>query len=121
MHKVTIDGKVISISKFSAREGWRLLRKLTALVTPSLAELAEDNYANALSILFDKLPEDDFIALLDQLTGVCLVNEAKFTDEHLSNYMFTVKVCKAVIEYNFEDFFSPIKEVAQGLLGKVDT
>ena len=120
MHKVTIDNKKVSIGRFPAREGWSLLRKLTSIVGPSLAEIADDKYGNALNMLFEKLPEDDFLDMLDQLTGICLVDDAKYSEKHLGNYMFTVKVCKAVLEHNFDDFFSPIVEAMKGLLGKVD-
>lgn len=114
LHSVTIDGKKISIQRFGAKEGWKLLRKLSSIIAPSLGELAEDNYADAFSLIFDKLPEDDFMHLLNQITGVCLVDDKKYSDQDLANYMFTLKVVKAVLEYNFEDFFSPIKEVFQG-------
>ena len=114
LHSVTIDGKKISIQRFGAREGWKLLRKLSSIIAPSLGELAEDNYADAFALVFDKLPEDDFMHLLNQITSVCLVDDKKYSDKDLGNYMFTLKVVKAVLEYNFDDFFSPIKEVLQG-------
>lgn len=114
LHSVTIDGKKISIQRFGAKEGWKLLRKLSSIIAPSLGELAEDNYADAFALVFDKLPENDFMNLLNQITSVCLVDDKKYSDQDLANYMFTLKVVKAVLEYNFEDFFSPIKEVFQG-------
>jgi len=114
LHSVTIDGKKISIQRFGAKEGWKLLRKLSSIIAPSLGELAEENYADAFALVFDKLPEDDFMHLLNQITSVCLVDDKKYSDQDLANYMFTLKIVKAVLEYNFEDFFSPIKEVFQG-------
>ena len=114
LHSVTIDGKKISIQRFGAKEGWKLLRKLSSIIAPSLGELAEENYADAFALVFDKLPEDDFMHLLNQITSVCLVDDKKYSDQDLANYMFTLKVVKAVLEYNFDDFFSPIKEVFQG-------
>ena len=109
MHSVTIDNKKVSIQKFGAKEGWKLVRKLAALIGPSVADLADEKFSEAVVHLFDKLPEDEFLALLDQLTGVCLVDDAKYDSNHLGDYMFTLKVCKEVLEYNFSDFFSPIK------------
>jgi len=114
LHSVIIDGKKISIQRFGAKEGWKLLRKLSSIIAPSLGELAEENYADAFALVFDKLPEDDFMHLLNQITSVCLVDDKKYSDQDLANYMFTLKVVKSVLEYNFNDFFSPIKEVFQG-------
>ena len=115
MHKVVIDEKTVSISRFGAREGWKLVRKLTALFAPALAELTDDNYSGAIEKVMSKLPEDDFMDLLDQLTGCCLVDDAKYSEKYLSDYMFTMKVIKAVMEHNFSDFFSPIKKAMAGL------
>ena len=118
MHSVTIEGKKVEIGKFGAKEGWLLLRKLSSILGPSVAEIAEDNFGKGMSMLFDKLPEDEFWNMLKQLTGISLVDGKKFTDEYLADYMFTLLVCKEVLAHNFEDFFSPIQEVLQDLMRK---
>ena len=56
MHKVVIDEKTVSISRFGAREGWKLVRKLTSLFAPALAELTDDNYSGAIEKVMSKLP-----------------------------------------------------------------
>jgi hypothetical protein len=87
-----------------------LLRKLSSILGPSVAEIAEDNFGKGMTLLFDKLPEDEFWNLLKQLTGNALIDGKKYNDEFMSDYMFTLLVCKEVLAHNFEDFFSPIQE-----------
>lgn len=114
-NKVVIDGKTLTISKFGAKEGWKMVRKLAVLFGPALAKLTDDDYSGAVEKVLSKLPEEEFMFLLEQLTGSCLVDGAKYSEVHLSDYMFTIKVMKAVMEHNFSDFFSPIKKAMAGL------
>ena len=120
LHQVRVDGKVIKIQQFGAREGWKLLRKLSEIAGPSVASIANDNFEQAVQNIFEKISEDEMFALLDQLTSVCLVDDAKFNDSHLRDYYFTLKLCGEVIKYNFEDFFSPIQKLVADLAMNVD-
>jgi hypothetical protein len=81
-----------------------------------VGSLAKEDYGDAVKSLFDKCDEDQLISLLQQLTSVTLVDDKKF--DHLAEYMFTLNVCKEVLKYNFNDFFSPIQEVMAGLLSE---
>lgn len=115
LHTVRIDGKKISISKFGAIEGWKLVHKILSVLGPSVASIAKEDYEGAVSTIFEKCDADQLVALLQQLTSVVLVDDKPTVfSEDFKNYMFTLQVCKAVLEYNFDDFFSPIKEVISG-------
>lgn len=113
LHTTRVQDKQISISRFGAIEGWRLVHKISSIVGPSVGALAKEDYQDAVSLIFSKCDEDQLINLLQQLTSVVLIDGKRY--DRLGEYMFTIEVCKAVLEYNFNDFFSPIKEVLAGL------
>lgn len=117
LHNTTIDGKKISISKFGAIEGWRLVHKLASIAGPSIASIAKEDFNKAVSVIFEKCDEDQFIELLQKLTGMVMIDDkATNFGADFNDHMFTLKVCGAVLEHNFSDFFSPIKEAMAGLL-----
>ena len=110
-HTVTINDKTIEIKQFGAKEGWKLLRKLLGIISPTVTALEKEQFGEAISKAIESLPEDKMIALINQLTSVVLVDGKKFSDDDLRSYMFTLEVCYHVLEYNYEDFFSKIKEM----------
>lgn len=115
LHSVRIKGKKVSISKFGAIEGWKLVHKILSILGPSVASLAKEDYQGAVSTIFEKCDEDQLVSLLQQLTSVVLIDDKQTVfSEDFKDYMFTLLVCKAVLEHNFDDFFSPIKEVIAG-------
>lgn len=119
LHTTTIDGKKISISKFGAIEGWRLVHKLASIAGPSIASIAKEDFKGAVGAIFEKCDEDQFLELLQKLTGMVMIDDKPTQfGVHFTNHMFTFKVCAAVLEHNFSDFFSPIKEAMADLLKK---
>jgi len=119
MKEISINGKVVTVTKFGAVEGWKLLHKLISTVGPSIAEVTDDHIAEATKMLFDKMDETQMIAMLQQLLGVCLIDGRKVDFQtDCQDYMFTLEICKEVIEYNFKDFFLGVVQQVTGLLNK---
>jgi hypothetical protein len=119
MKEMIIQGKNVSVTKFGAVEGWKLLHKLVSILGPSIAEITDDHIAKGTQLLFDKMDENQMISLLQQLTSVCLIDGRKvdFASD-CKDYLFTVELCKEVIEYNFKDFFLGVVSQVTGLLDK---
>lgn len=109
MYEVTIEDHTVQVGKFGAKEGWKLLRKLMGIISPSITSLEKDEFGQALSQAINSLPEDKMLRLIEQLTSVVLVDGKKFNDEHLARYVFTLEVCYHVLECNYSDFFTKIK------------
>lgn len=114
-----IDGKNVEIQQFGAVQGWKLLRKLTAIVGPAMGKGAND-YGAAIDTLFMRLPENELIALLKKLTQFVWIDDrpVNFETDMLVG-SFSVKVVTEVLKLNFEEFFLTIKEQFQGLIQEV--
>lgn len=114
-----IDGKNVEIQQFGAVQGWKLLRKLTAIVGPAMGKGAND-YGAAIDTLFMRLPENELIALLKKLTQFVWINDRPLNFEtDMLVGAFSVKVVTEVLKLNFEEFFLTIKEQFQGLIQEV--
>ena len=114
-----IDGKNVEIQQFGAVQGWKLLRKLTAIVGPAMGKGAND-YGAAIDTLFMRLPENELIALLKKLTQFVWIDDRPLNFEtDMLVGSFSVKVVTEVLKLNFEEFFLTIKEQFQGLLQEV--
>ena len=113
-----IDGKNVEIQQFGAVQGWKLLRKLTAIVGPAMGKGAND-YGAAIDTLFMRLPENELIALLKKLTQFVWIDDrpVNFETDMLVG-SFSVKVVTEVLKLNFEEFLT-IKEQFQGLIQEV--
>lgn len=117
MKEVTIQGKQVTITKFGAVEGWKLLHKLLTKLGPSMA-VADDDLGEAVKILSEKLDENQFVALLTQLTSVCLIDGKKVDfARDCADYSFTLDLVVEVLEYNFSDFFLSVAQKVRGLQG----
>ncbi len=114
-----IDGKNVEIQQFGAVQGWKLLRKLTAIVGPAMGKGASD-YGAAIDTLFMRLPENELIALLKKLTQFVWIDDrpVNFETDMLVG-SFSVKIVTEVLKLNFEEFFLTIKEQFQGLIQEV--
>lgn len=115
LHKVNVDGKQLKIQQFGAKQGWKLLRKLSEIAGPAIAYGSDNKWAELFKDLFEKLDDEQMFSLLDELTSVVLVDDAKYSEKHLKQYYFTIQVCGEVIKYNFEDFFLPIQKMLADL------
>jgi len=118
--EVTIRGKQVEIFKFGAVEGWKIMRKIMAVVGPTMTTLSksdgepdEDMLSKAVSLFFDRLSEKELIQLLKSLTSSCTIDGAKVIfDRDIGVNGFTIELVKAVLGANFEEFFTEV----QGLM-----
>jgi len=118
MKELNLSGKEVTITKFGAIQGWKMLHRLIGLAGPALGHAAEDNYERAISSVFEKCKEDDLIKLITDLTVVTLIGGRKpVFNEDFKDYSFTIELCKEVIEYNFSDFFSTVLQGLKGIKG----
>ena len=113
-----ISGRKVEVGDFGAKEGWSLLHRLTSICGPTLADLTDDDASPGIAIrgLFEKLTEDEMFDLMDKLTSLVLVDGAKWSEQHFKDYLFTFEVMGFVLEHNYKDFFSLIKESMAVLL-----
>lgn len=105
MKTISIDGHDVKLCKLPARQGWKVLHKLGRLLGPSIAEASNDNFGQALSVLFEKSESEEVYSLIEELGKQVIVDN---NDLDLSKYGLTIKCIKELIMYNFEDFFSPL-------------
>ena len=114
--EIEIEGKQIKIQKFGAIEGWKILRRITAVVGPTIEKGLMD-VNGALESLFQRLPEQELISLLKRLTTYVWIDgeQCKF-EIHMKVGSFSFDVLKEVLKLNFEDFFLKAKEAIAGSL-----
>ena len=118
MKEVNVKGRQITVTKFGAIEGWRLVHKISSIIAPSLGFAAEDNYSKAIGALFTNCSESDFLSLLKQFSSVVLIDGKKVNFElDFADYQFAMAVVNEVIDYNFKEFFLSVIEQAQGIAG----
>jgi len=110
LHEITIMDRQCSIGKFSAIEGWKIIHKLSKSISPLLGSFKSGDIAKGFSDFFSDLTAEELIALIRQLTSVCLVDGVKVSEKDLSQYAFTLQLCGEVVKHNFGDFFSQIME-----------
>ena len=121
--EVTIDGKLVCIHEFGAIQGWKIMRKIMSVVGPVMAEFTsgEDAIPRAIMVLFDRLPEQDLIALLQSLTENCTIDGRRVAFERdLGVNKFTIDLITEVIKANFDEFFTIVQEKLGGLLGEME-
>ena len=114
--EIEIEGKQVKIQKFGAIEGWKILRRITAVVGPTIEKGLMD-VNGAVESLFQRLPEQELISLLKRLTTYVWIEgeQCKFEiDMKVGNFSFDV--LKEVLKLNFEDFFLKAKEAIAGSL-----
>lgn len=118
--EIVIEGKQVKIQKFGAIEGWKILRRITAVVGPTIEKGLMD-VNGAVESLFQRLPEQELISLLKRLTTYVWIEgeQCKFEiDMKVGNFSFDV--LKEVLKLNFEDFFLKAKDAIAGSLVPVE-
>lgn len=111
--EITIDGKQVVIFKFGAIQGWKLMRKIMAVVGPVMGEFTsgEDSIPKAIGTLFDRLTEQELISLMKELTSSCTIDGHRVQMERdLGVNKFTIDLITEVIKANFEEFFTLVQE-----------
>jgi hypothetical protein len=119
MKDIKLGKNTITLTKFGAIEGWKLLHRLGSIAGPALGHAADDNTEKAISVVFEKCSEDELIELIKQLTNTVLVDGKTLQNfnEDFKDYSFTMELCAKVIEYNFKDFFSKLAMGLKGIQG----
>lgn len=108
-----IDGASYTVSTFPATKGIQVLKQLTKLIGPSIAQMftpAEDGESNvslAMEALLDHIDDVAVDSLLQTLiTGVTKDNMAiSFDTEFSGNYLHLFNLAKKVVEVNYGDLF----------------
>ena len=122
MQDKVIQGKTCTITNFSALEGWKVGRRLLKVVGPSFGVLSDsdkvngDAFKDAIELFFKNCSEKEMVELLTKLSSVALIEGRKINPAlDLPLNKFTFELLGAVLEVNFSDFFSPIKEMVSDL------
>jgi hypothetical protein len=110
--QLTIDGRKVELSQIPAKEGWKTLHFLGSVIGPSFSELAAGSFASAIDLFFKNCSADDLYDFIEKMAPKVVVDDGKL---NLNEYGFVVKCMKALIEYNYEDFFSPIQDVLDSM------
>jgi hypothetical protein len=109
-HEVSLGSSTLTIGKFGAQEGWKLLHKLMKIAGPAIAAFSEKEFGQGVSAIFKEVDADELWKLINQLTSVCLIDGKKITVIELADYTQTIEIVGEVIKHNFGDFFSPLLE-----------
>ena len=119
MKEFTIQDKQVTIHKFGAIEGWKLLHKITSVAGPAMGAASTRDYPQAVSIIFNRFSETETIALMKQCLEVCLIDGKKsdFSTD-MQDYSFGFDLVLKVLEYNYGDFFFHIKKKVLGFIGE---
>ena len=108
--ELTIQDRHVKIQKFGAIEGWKILRRIMAVVGPAMGE-AQVEPGKAIEVLFMKLPEAELIALLKRLTAfVWIDNKVVNFELDMAVDSFSLDVLTEVIKLNYGEFFLSVKE-----------
>jgi len=125
-----VDGEAYQVSQFGASQGLKVLTTLTKLVGPSISmafgaegqtsETAQaEVIGRAVNALCEKLDEEKVLNLIKTLIDTALVGEGKkivFETHFQGRLGHLFKVLKAVLEVQYGDFLSDLKNLSAGVM-----
>ncbi len=120
---VPIDVKIgthnVTIGKFGAMEGWRVMHRLSSVIGPSMGSLFDDKYEDAIRLFFEKCDEDKMLEMMNTLLAVTLLDGRQVVfNEDMKDYSLCMEMCVEVVKHNFQEFFLTISKKVSGLLQK---
>lgn len=131
-----IDGNTFRVTQLPATRAVRLSHKLLSIVAPAMGYAASGtkdgnvldadvDFGRAIQSLFDRLPTNEFEALLKELLQGALIDDKPLMPQFdivMQGRVLTVfKLAAFALEANFRDFFdalAPMAEVVKRMIQK---
>jgi hypothetical protein len=123
----TIDGEKYEFEQMGTKEALRILTRISKMVGKPLAlatgavkrgddgkfKLDETVLSNVAGTLFDRIDEDETIALVEMLCAtkaLCAGQKINFDRHYEGKLIHLSKVLSAALEVQYGDFFDAVKE-----------